>query len=245
MGNSTSQAELESVGYRVLGVQPNSPASNGGLVSFFDFIVEANSKPLVEVDGTFIELIKESEDKELPLTIYNIKNHSRRKVLLTPSKKWPGEGMLGVTIRFDSYYKAEENLLHVLEIEPNSPAELAGLIPYKDYLLGTAEKAFKNTEILYDELVEHEESPVEFYVYNSDTDNVRTVLLMPSRQWGGEGLLGASVASGYLHVLPSRCCTTIGSSNDGSIKGVQSPFGPNNTEEQQDGIATIADSENS
>jgi hypothetical protein len=64
------------------------------------------------------------------------------------------------------------------------------------------------------------ESPVEFYVYNSDSDDVRTVLLMPSKLWGGEGLLGASVASGYLHVLPSRCCTTIGTSNNLSTTGI-------------------------
>ena len=31
-------------------------------------------------------------------------------------------------------------MLHVLEVEANSPAELAGLVPFKDYLLGTAEK---------------------------------------------------------------------------------------------------------
>ena len=42
MGNATSQEELDSVGYRVLGVQPNSPASSAGLVSFFDFVVAAN-----------------------------------------------------------------------------------------------------------------------------------------------------------------------------------------------------------
>ena len=48
--------------------------------------------------------------------------------------------MLGVTIRFDSHKDAEEQMLHVLEVETNSPAELAGLVPFKDYLLGTAEK---------------------------------------------------------------------------------------------------------
>jgi hypothetical protein len=47
---------------------------------------------------------------------------------------------IGVTIRFDSYKDAEEQMLHVLEVEANSPAELAGLVPFKDYLLGTAEK---------------------------------------------------------------------------------------------------------
>lgn len=62
----------------------------------------------------------------------------------TPSRNWPGEGMLGVTIRFDSHKDAEEQMLHVLEVETNSPAELAGLVPFKDYLLGTAEKVREN-----------------------------------------------------------------------------------------------------
>lgn len=52
--------------------------------------------------------------------------------------------MLGVTIRFDSHKDAEEQMLHVLEVETNSPAELAGLVPFKDYLLGTAEKVLRS-----------------------------------------------------------------------------------------------------
>lgn len=58
MGNSKSQLEAEHLGYRVLGVQPNSPAAKGGLVSFFDFIVAANGIPLKSLDTTFIDLIK-------------------------------------------------------------------------------------------------------------------------------------------------------------------------------------------
>eukprot|EP01032_Pedospumella_encystans_P028999 gene28999-32747_t len=214
MGNSSSNEEdLTKVGYRVLGVQANSPAALGGLVSFFDFIVEANGIPLRTLDNTFIDLIKASEDKPLPLKIYNWKNKTFRDIILTPSRNWPGEGMLGVTIRFDSYKDAEEQMLHVLEIETNSPAELAGLVPFKDYLLGTAEKAFTDADVLFEELSDHLDRPVEFYVYNTDTDEVRVVVLMPTEDWGGEGergILGANVAYGYLHVLPAHCCETIG-----------------------------------
>ena len=70
-----------------------------------------------------------------------------RKVVLVPSRSWPGEGMLGVTIRFDTYLDAEEHLCRVLDVEVNSPAELAGLIPGKDYLLGTAEKVGRSLYI--------------------------------------------------------------------------------------------------
>jgi hypothetical protein len=151
-------------------------------------------------------------------------------------------------------------MLHVLEVETNSPAELAGLVPFKDYLLGTAEKAFTDADVLQQELVAHIDRPVEFYVYNTDTDEVRVVVIMPTEvtfcsalalwecEWcrhctrtstliplfmhflypyfgahsfrlhheqdwgdkGNQGLLGANVAFGYLHVLPAHCCETIG-----------------------------------
>jgi hypothetical protein len=59
MGNNASMEEdLQKVGYRVLGVQAHSPAARCGLVSFFDFIVEANGIPLRALDSTFIDLIK-------------------------------------------------------------------------------------------------------------------------------------------------------------------------------------------
>jgi hypothetical protein len=37
--------------------------------------------------------------------------------------------------------------------------------------------------------------PVEFYVYNSDTDEVRVAIIMPSDQWGGQGILGNFVSN--------------------------------------------------
>ena len=42
---------VETLGYRVLGVQPSSPASTAGLVSFFDFLVGANGIMLFNVEG--------------------------------------------------------------------------------------------------------------------------------------------------------------------------------------------------
>ena len=58
MGNGQSQDEEEQVGYRVLGVQTNSPGSVGGFVTFFDFIVAANGVPLRNMDTTFVDIIK-------------------------------------------------------------------------------------------------------------------------------------------------------------------------------------------
>jgi C-terminal processing protease CtpA/Prc len=205
MGQGVSQEEIDSVGYRVLGVQSNSPAASAGLVSFFDFVVAANNYPLKVLDQKFVEMIKESENKALPLTIYNIKSETTRDVVITPRRNWGGQGMLGVTIRFDSYWRAEEALVRVLEVMPDSPAELAGLEAEKDYLLGTAEKVFKDTDTLFEEVRKFIDSTVEFYVYNTTTDEVRVVVIMPTENWNGEGCLGGLRFLFYLILIGCLC----------------------------------------
>lgn len=89
MGNESSQPQtpedefaefdgIETLGYRVLGVQPNSPASAAGLVSFLDFLVGCNGVMLMgsgegleegdEYDDVdFPQLLRENEGKELEL----------------------------------------------------------------------------------------------------------------------------------------------------------------------------------
>lgn len=48
---------------------------------------------------------------------------------ITPSRRWGGQGMLGVTIRFDTYFEADQCLVRVLDVAPGSPAQIAGLKP--------------------------------------------------------------------------------------------------------------------
>lgn len=117
------------------------------------------------------------------MTVFNWKAKTQREVVVTPTKKWPGDGMLGVTIRFDTYHNAEEHICHVLDIEPNSPAELCGLQAYDDYLLGIAEKAFQDVDILHEVLEANINHPIEVYVYNAISDEVRTVVILPNCDW--------------------------------------------------------------
>ena len=56
---------IETLGYRVLGVQPNSPASSAGLVSFFDFLVGANGQMLLG-SGEGLEEGEEYDDIDFP-----------------------------------------------------------------------------------------------------------------------------------------------------------------------------------
>ena len=56
---------IETLGYRVLGVQPNSPAAQAGLVSFFDFLVGANGEMLLG-SGEDLEEGEEYDDVDFP-----------------------------------------------------------------------------------------------------------------------------------------------------------------------------------
>lgn len=246
MGNTESNQEdfhefdgCETLGYRVLGVQPNSPAARAGLVSFFDFLVGANGQLLFGInaqeeasrstknndtddeyfeDVDFPALLKGNVNQEIELLVWNIKSQTQRFITLTPSTEWGGQGLLGVTIRMDNFAAAEDNLLRVLSVQKSSPAQIAGLTPNSDYLLGTAMESFSSEDMLAAILEENTDRVVEIYVYNTESDVVRVVTLMPTLSWGGGGLLGAEVGRGYLHRLPKSCRSTLGVSFERKVR---------------------------
>lgn len=150
--------------------------------------------------------------------VHNIKSNTQRLVNITPSSSWGGAGLLGVTIRLDDYGGADERLIRVLSVEHNSPAAIAGLVPMKDYLLGTTSTSFDSDEILAEVLMVHADRIVELYVYNSESDIVRVITLMPTLSWGGRGYLGAEVGTGYLHRFPKSCRGTDGVSIERKIR---------------------------
>lgn len=150
--------------------------------------------------------------------VHNIKSNSQRLVKITPSSTWGGAGLLGVTIRLDNYGGADERLIRVLTVEHNSPAAIAGLTPLTDYLLGTTSASFDSDEMLAEVLYVHIDRIVEIYVYSSESDVVRVVTLMPTNSWGGRGLLGAEVGTGYLHGFPKSVRQTDGRSVERKVR---------------------------
>ncbi|OBS78099.1 hypothetical protein A6R68_19510, partial [Neotoma lepida] len=177
-----------------LQVQENSPGHRAGLEPFFDFIVSINGSRLNKDNDTLKDLLKANVEKPVKMLIYSSKTLELRETSVTPSNLWGGQGLLGVSIRFCSFDGANENVWHVLEVESNSPAALAGLRPHSDYIIG-ADTVMNET---------HEAKPLKLYVYNTDTDNCREVIITPNSAWGGEGSLGCGIGYGYLHRIPTR-----------------------------------------
>ncbi|XP_023947426.2 Golgi reassembly-stacking protein 2 [Bicyclus anynana] len=192
-----------SEGYHVLRVQEGSPGQKANLEPFFDFIVAIENTRLDQDNDTLKTLLKQNIDKQIKMLIYSTKTQSVREVVITPSENWGGQGLLGVSIRFCSYEGANENVWHILEVHPSSPAELGGLRPFSDYIIG-ADSIMHESEDLFTIIEAHEGRALKLYVYNINDDACREVVITPNHTWGGEGSLGCGIGYGYLHRIPIR-----------------------------------------
>jgi len=189
-------------GYHVLRVQEGSPGQKAGLEAFFDFVVAIGNTRLNQDNDTLKHLLKANIEKEISMTVYSSKSQTIREVFITPSTLWGGQGLLGVSIRFCSFEGANENVWHILEVSPGSPAELAGLRQFSDYIIG-ADSVLHESEDLFSLIEAHEARPLKLYVYNTETDHCREVTITPNGAWGGEGSLGCGIGYGYLHRIPT------------------------------------------
>ena len=67
---------------------------------------------------------------------------------------------------------------------------------------------------LYDLIEDYIGDPLPLHVYNVDRNQVREVVIVPSEEWGGEGLLGCDVGYGYV---------AVGHLNSGSVEQIITP----------------------
>lgn len=109
---------------------------------------------------------------------------------------------LGFSLQFAPISLAA-NIWHVLDVPANSPADLAGLLPYSDYILGSPEGALHGESALGELVEDFIGRPLRLYVYNNEYDVSREVTIQPSRNWGGDGALGCTLGYGALHRLPA------------------------------------------
>ncbi|XP_067342948.1 Golgi reassembly-stacking protein 2-like isoform X2 [Channa argus] len=186
-------------GYHVHGVQNDSPARKAGLEPFFDFILSIGNTRLNKESDLLKDLLKANMEKAVKLEVYNSKTQRVRELEVIPSNMWGGQGLLGASVRFCSFEGANENVWHVLDVENNSPAALAGLVAHDDYIVGADQ-----SEDFFSLIEANEGKPLKLLVYNTQTDQCREVVVTPNGAWGGEGSLGCGIGYGYLHRIPSH-----------------------------------------
>ncbi|XP_029865794.1 Golgi reassembly-stacking protein 1 isoform X1 [Aquila chrysaetos chrysaetos] len=203
LGSSSQVPDGGAEGFHVHGVQENSPAQQGGLEPFFDFIIAIGHTRLNKENNMLKDLLKANAEKAVKLEVYNIKTMKIREVEVIPSNMWGGQGLLGASVRFCSFQGANEHVWHVLDVEPASPAALAGLQPHTDYIVGS-DQILQESEDFFSLIESHEGKPLKLMVYNTEADSIREVVVTPNGAWGGEGSLGCGIGYGYLHRIPTQ-----------------------------------------
>ncbi|KAF9571554.1 Golgi reassembly-stacking protein 2 [Mortierella alpina] len=229
MGNATSGEEgRHRLGYHVLRVKDYSPAYRAGIRPFFDYIVAINGVRL-NTEGTYLQdQMRANEDRPVMLDIYSTREQAGRRVEMTPTRNWgDGKGgLIGCSIRFCMFDAVNDVVWHILDVAHGSPAERAGLCAHSDYVIGTPYGIMRGEGDLYDLVEDNIGEPLRLHVYNSETDHVREIVIIPNEEWGGEGLLGCDVGYGYLHRLP-RQGSIIHHGPDGSPRRTPSlPYPP-------------------
>ncbi|THH00659.1 hypothetical protein EW145_g7047 [Phellinidium pouzarii] len=208
-------------GLHILRVTPNSPASQTDIEPFFDFIVgyeDVSRSVQTSIEAhDFERVVEEREGGRLDLIVWNSKGQTIRHVPIAPSREWSqpqqlDEGpenktaaqpsLLGLSMRVCEPEFSLDNVWHVLDVLEDSPAESAGLVPYGDWIVGWSGGVLAAEGDFYDLVEAHEDKPLRVYVYSFDFNTLREVVLVPNRQWGGEGLLGCVFGYGLLHRIP-------------------------------------------
>jgi len=212
MGSDTSSTAC---GWRVLATDSRGPCNEGSIIPFFEYIIGINGKRLDGVAVTLKEELQANSNKPTELTILNYKTLKTRKITVCPSDDWGGVGLLGLIITYDNFRTADERVVRVLSVYPDSPAMIAGLHPFIDYILGTESCIFHGIDSFEEYISGNIDVELTLRVYNSKMCQVRQVKIRPTSNWGNsssQGILGCEVSSGLLHKVPdvpSESCITV------------------------------------
>lgn len=183
-------------GFHVL--RNNDP--NLQLEPWFDFIIGINGRTIDDADpNLFGTEIRNCAGSTISLGVYGAKGQQIREIYATvPSDSQA----LGLTLQW-SPLNVVEDVWHILDVMPNSPADVAGLLPYSDYVIGSPEGLLRGDAGLGELVEEFMNRPLRLYVYNNEYDVTRMVTITPAKGWGGEGALGCILGYGALHRVPA------------------------------------------
>lgn len=183
---------------------------------WFDFVVGINGRMIDDPSpGLFAQEVRNCAGGSVSLGLWSAKGQ-RTRTMHVPV---PVDGSsLGLSLQWTSL-NAVVNIWHVLDVPANSPADLAGLLPYSDYILGSPEGTLHGESGLGEIVEDHIGRPLRLYVYNNEYDVTREVTLQPSREWGGEGALGCVLGYGALHRLPAPLSEPVDAPGDTIFDG--------------------------
>ncbi|PQE25269.1 hypothetical protein CJF32_00008582 [Rutstroemia sp. NJR-2017a WRK4] len=188
---------------------------------WFDFIVGINGRMIDDSDANlFAQEVRNCAGSTVTLGLWSAKGQRTRTIHIPVPADTPS---LGLTLQWTSI-STVSNIWHILDVPANSPADLAGLLPYSDYILGTPEGVLHGESGLGELVEDHIGRPLRLYVYNNEYNVTREITIHPSRDWGGEGALGCVLGYGALHRLPAPLSEPVAGPGETLFEGEAARF---------------------
>ncbi|KAG8666053.1 hypothetical protein FPOAC2_11145 [Fusarium poae] len=189
------QQERGSFGFQVL----RNTNLELAIEPWFDFIVGINGRPIEDPEpALFSQEVRNCAGSTVTLGLWSAKGQRTREIHAPVA---PDTASLGLSLQYAPLALAA-NIWHVLDVPANSPADVAGLLPYSDYILGSPEGALYGEGGLGELVEDFIGRPMRIWVYNNEYNVTREVTIQPSRDWGGQGALGCVLGYGALHRIP-------------------------------------------
>ncbi|KAI1310334.1 GRASP55/65 PDZ-like domain-containing protein [Xylaria venustula] len=188
-----------------------------GVEPWFDFIVGINGRMIDNPDPRlFAQEVRNCAGGVVVLGLWSAKGQRTRVLHVTvPSET----GSLGLALQWAPRALAS-TIWHVLDVPANSPADVAGLLPYSDYILGTPDGILHGESGLGELVDDYIGRPLRLWVYNNEYNVTRELEIIPSREWGGEGALGCVLGFGALHRLPAPLDEPVSAPGETMFDGV-------------------------
>lgn len=191
-----SQDSYSAFGFQVLRNKNNDIP----IEPWYDFVIGINGRQIEDPDThAFAVEIRNCAGSNVALTIWTSKGQRVRTIHVAVPTPSP---TLGITLQWTSI-SSTEDVWHILEVIPDSPADVAGLLPYGDYIVGTPEGNVHGEAGLGELVEDYLSRTLRLWVYNHEYAVTRLLTITPSRSWGGSGALGCVLGFGALHRLPA------------------------------------------
>ncbi|SCM02324.1 golgi re-assembly stacking protein, putative [Plasmodium chabaudi adami] len=205
------QTKENNGGYRIIKISKNGPASKCNLEIFFDYIVKIDDVILLDESintyNNFIDKVKNYENKELILYVYNCRYAKMKEIKIVP-KKWSGNGLLGININYERFNALYEGV-RILKTFNNSSDFECNLMEHSDYIIGHENNIIRNkkelTEYLDDIINIKNQDDLcksEMYIYNSNTEMIRKIKINLDEIAQNIEFLEDSIKAKHLQAIP-------------------------------------------
>ncbi|KAF1825640.1 uncharacterized protein K489DRAFT_421970 [Dissoconium aciculare CBS 342.82] len=145
------------------------------LEPWFDFIIGINGHNIESPDaGLFLtELRNCAPGTTISLGVYGAKGRRIREAYVTVPER---DVNIGLSLQWTPLALIDDCCWHILDVMPNSPADVAGLLPYSDYVVGSPDAIdLRGGDSALGELIaQFVDRALRLFVYNHEYDVLRT-----------------------------------------------------------------------